>query len=400
MRKLCVLALLIAVASGAALAADGDSSKDKQWYDRIKFGGDLRLRYEGFWYPEQFDDGRRDRFRFRLRVGMKAQVKDNLEVGFRLVSGNPDNPISDNQSFDSGFDKTTIAISDAYVKYAATDFFDFYGGKFRPKGVWSATDFEWDDDLSVEGLFQAFGWKFGGAVKKLDFNIWQYVMNESGSGSDSFNFGGQIVPTFGLGKKNDLAVGVTYNTFDNPSAVAGLYFDGDLVIDSGYITNFVDPGTGELTSDFRVGSVLAQWKNKSLDNWPIKLTVYYYKNFGATDDVGAILPAGDIGGTPLAVGRGTDNDTAYFARLQVGDYKKPGQVAVRVSRYDSNPDAIFFAYSQSDTRRSSNVDGWRTDVRVGMPAKNFINVTWYHTDWMIGDGTTMDRLQVDYIFKF
>ena len=56
----------------------------------------------------------------------------------------------------------------------------------------------------------------------------------------------QIVPTFGLGKKNDLAVGVTYNSFENPSNVAALYFEDDLVIDSDYVTNFVDPATGEL----------------------------------------------------------------------------------------------------------------------------------------------------------
>jgi len=403
MRKLCALALLITVAWGGALAADGETAKEKQWYDKIKFGGDLRLRYEGFDWDGHFDDGRRDRFRFRLRVGMKAQVLDNLEVGFRLVSGNPDNPISDNQSFDDGFDKTAIAISDAYVAYQATDFFGLYGGKFRPKGLWGASDFEWDDDLSVEGFMQTFDWKLGRIVQKLDLNLWQFIMNESSSGPESHDFGAQIVPTFGLGKKNDLAVGLTYNSFDNPSAVAELYFDEDLVIDSGYVTNFVDPATGELISDFHVGSLFAEWKNKSFGHWPIKVSVFYYKNFGASDAIGeirAVDPTDSETPSPLASGRGSDNDTAFFARVQVGDYKKPGQVAVRLSRYDSNPDAIFFAYSQSDTRRSSNVDGWRTDIRVGMPAKSYINVTWYSTDWTLGEDTTMNRFQFDYIFKF
>jgi len=402
MRKLCVLALLIAVASGGVLAAEGEAPKEKQWYDRIKFGGDLRLRFEYFDWDQHYDDGERQRFRFRLRAGMKAQITETLEVGVQLVSGNPDNPISDNQTFDNGFDKKTIAISEAYVAWQATDFFGLYAGQFRPNKLWSAADFEWDDDLAVDGFMQTFGWKFGGAVKKLDFNLWQLIMNESSSGSEARNFGGQLVPTFGLGKKNDLAVGVTYQSFENPSDVAELYFEDDLVIDSGHVTNFVDPATGELISDFHVGSLFAEWKNKSFGHWPIKVSLFYYKNFGASDDVGEIWPAPDPGTsrTPLASGTGSDNDTAFFGRIQVGDYKKLGQVAVRLSRYDSKPDAIFFAYAQSDTRRASNVDGWRTDVRVGLPANSHVNVTWYRTDWSIGDDTTMDRFQFDYIFRF
>jgi hypothetical protein len=104
MRKFCLLVLCMIVASGFALAAD-DSGEKEQWYDKIDFGGDLRLRYEGFNWPDHFDEGDRHRFRFRFRVGFKAQVTNNVKVGFQLRSGNPDNPISDNQSLDTGFDK-------------------------------------------------------------------------------------------------------------------------------------------------------------------------------------------------------------------------------------------------------------------------------------------------------
>jgi hypothetical protein len=395
-----LLVLCMIVASGFALAAD-DSGEKEQWYDKIDFGGDLRLRYEGFNWPDHFDEGDRHRFRFRFRVGFKAQVTNNVKVGFQLRSGNPDNPISDNQSLDTGFDKKTISISEAYADWQATKYFALIAGKFRPKKLWTASDLQWDDDVVVEGAMQTFDWKLGGVMKKLDVNVWQFVMNESGSGSDSYSFGGQVVPVFGLGAKNELAVGLTYETFVEPSEVAELYFNEVLDIDSGYVTNLVDPDTLQLVSDFNVGSAFAAWKNKSIKNWPIKVTLYTYKNFGAEDAVGAILPAVPGGLLdPLAVANASDNDTAFFGRIQIGDYKKPGQVAVRFSRYDSKPDAMFFAYSQSDTRRSTNVDGYRADVRIGMPMKDFINLTWYQTDWTLGEDTTMDRWQVDYIFNF
>jgi hypothetical protein len=404
MRKLLLFALVLALAAGTVVLAEDGGEKKTKWYDKIKFGGDLRLRYEGFQWDENFDDGRRDRFRYRLRVGAKATVTDNLTVGLQLRSGNPDNPISDNQSLDTGFDKNTISIAEAYVAYKPRDWFEITGGKFRPKNLWTATDMQWDDDIVVEGAMQNFRWKPGG-LKSLQLNTYQFVMNESGSGVDSYLFGGQIAPVFQLGEKNQLAVGASYESMVNPSQVAELYFEGDLNIDSGYVTNFVTPDSGELISDFQVGNLFAEWKNKSIKSWPIKVTVFYFKNFGAEDTPGVILPVTaefpvvdpDV---PLATGIPSDNDTGLFARVQFGDYKKPGDIAVRVSRYDSEPDAMFFAYAQSDSRRSSNVDGWRADFRIGMPMQGFINITYYNTDWKLGEGTTMHRWQFDYIFKF
>ncbi len=194
------------------------------WYDKLTFGGDFRLRYEGFNWSGHFDDGRRDRLRYRLRFGFQAQVLDSLALGFQLRNGNPQNPISDNQSFDDGFNKGRISIAEAYADWQPTKTFSVIVGKFSPTKLWT---------------------------------------------------------------------------------------------------------TAEL-----------------------------------------------------------------------GDCKEPGQLAVRFSRYDSKPDAIFFAYAQSDSRRSSNVDGYRTDLRIGMPKKGYVNVTWYRTNWTIGDDSTMDRWPFDSVFRF
>jgi hypothetical protein len=404
-RKLLLLTSCVVLATGAlGRAQDGGEKKEEEkakakWYDKLTFGGDFRLRYEGFNWSGHFDDGRRDRFRYRLRFGFKAQVLDSVLLGFQLRSGNPQNPISDNQSFDDGFNKTRISIAEAYADWQATKAFSVIVGKFSPTKLWTAADVEWDDDVVTEGAMEMLAWKPGGIVKGLDLNFYQYVLNESGDSVDSYMLGGQIVPTFDLGSTNDLAVGATFEAISSPSKVAVLYFKDVLASDSGYVTNFVNPNTGEMVSDFRVGSLSLEWTNSSFKRWPIKVSVFLYKNFGAGDGLGAILPVSKEDPV-LALGRGTDNDTAWFGRVQLGDYKKPGQVAIRLSRYDSQPDAIFFAYAQSDSRRASNVDGYRTDLRIGMPKSGYVNVTWYRTNWTVGDDTTMDRWQLDYIFKF
>jgi hypothetical protein len=398
----------VAFLLGAALllclgaTAQADDDQKPQWTDRIKLGGDLRLRYEGFDWDGVYDDGERHRFRYRFRVGLKASLSEKLLVGFQLRSGNPDNPHSDNQSFDGGFDKDTISISEAFIDYRPFKFFGVVGGKFSPKKLWLVSDQQWDDDVVVEGAMENFRFEGGGVFKALEANLYQFVLEESGSSGDAYLFGAQVRPIFAFGDANQLTVGVSYDSFTRPDKVVSLTFDGDLDTEpETIVTNLIDPATGELISDFRVLATFAEWKNKSIEGWPIKVSLFYYKNLGANSGSGNIYAMEVDPGNILVAGLNPkDNDTGYFARVQFGDYKKPGQVAIRVSQYDSEPDAMFYAFVQSDTKRGTNMEGQRLDLRVGMPLNGYVNVTWYHTDWKYGGGSTMDRWQFDYIFKF
>ena len=91
-----------------------------------------------------------------------------------------------------------------------------------------------------------------------------------------------------------------------------------------------------------------------------------------------------------------------IVRFQIGDYKEKGQIALRATRYYSEPDALFYVFTQSDTTMASDVDGYRFDLRLGFIMKSYFNFTWYHTKPAsdLRDIPTMDRLQVDYIIRF
>jgi len=400
--KAQLLIACLALALGTvALAGDGGEQEAK-WYDNLDFGGDLRLRYEGFDWDGEFDEGRRDRFRYRLRVGVKAQIRRELAIGIQVRSGNPDNPHSDNQSFDGGFSKNAISVAEVFVDWKATDSFVVMGGKFSPKKLWHVSDMHWDDDVVVEGALEGFEWKMEGVLKKLELSLYQFILEESSSSGDAYMIGGQIAPTFGLGANNELTVGLGYDSLTNPDQVVALTLSGKLDTEpEGIVTNLVDPETGALVGDFDVGNLFAVWKNGSSERWPVKVSLFYYRNFGAESATGSIVESDDGMLVPIVSDLvSEDNDTAFYGRIQIGDYKKPGQVAVRYTRYDSKPDAIFYAWVQSDTKRGSNVDGHRIDVRIGMPLQDCLNVTWYNTDWKVGEGTTMDRWQLDYIFNF
>lgn len=420
MQRLTVLAICILLMVPTLAGAAEADEKKVGWYEKVKWRGDLRLRFEHFNWPGNFDEGKRSRLRFRLRFGLDAKIRDNLKVGLELRSGDPLNPHSDNQSFDNAFSKKEIAISQAYARWGITEWLELSAGKFRPKGLWMATDAQWDDDVISEGLLWHFNWKGNGVVKAWQANAYQFVLEESGSGPESYMLGLQFAPILQFGKKNTLTVGADYMGVNHPEGIAKLQLSGKLHSEPELtVTNLLDPDNGGYVSQVKILSIFAIWKNKSIKNWPITWTNFYYKNIGARDAFGVMarFNAEDDELVPLSEPLNSkDNDTAYYSRFQIGDYKRPGQMAFRFAIYQSEPDAMFFPYVQSDTRRGTNVDGYRFDYRIGMPVGTWINVTWYHTDYNIPinpvpldaadipglsvDAETMDRLQIDYIFRF
>ena len=384
---------------GTEKAEEGDKTA---WYEKMKIKGDLRLRYEGFSWPNNFDDGRRDRFRYRLRLGFFFDLHEKLDLGIELRSGNFRDPVSDNTSFDNSSTKDEIAIAQAFVHYKPLQAFWVRAGKYSPKKLWHVSDLAWDDDVVVNGLMLAYDRSRGGLVKQADVRGYAFALEESGSGDDSYWFGLQGGPTFGLNKTNSLLVGAGYDQVTNPVQVAknSEGFTDDALFGGNGVTNLIifdiDGEPVDLVSEFRTVTLYTEWKNKASKTWPVKASLFFYKNLGAGSELG-IDPTTE-GQSSLSAG--DDNDTGWFFRLQVGDYKKFKQMAFRYSRYDSKPDALFYAFTQSDTIRASNVEANRFDFRIGMPLKSYINVTWYNAKPKTGFDDTMDRWQVDYIFRF
>lgn len=357
-------------------SAEQPEPKKEKWYDRIDLKGDLRLRYEGFWVDGLGDNNHRSRFRLRVRPGIYTDVTDWMDVGFQLRSGDPKDPVSDNQSVDGGFSMKQVAISEAFAGFDATDWLYVRAGKFDPKKLWTVSDMQWDDDVTVEGLLQRL--EFG----PFEASLYQYFLEERSAGDDSLLFGGQVRGAFGLGAKHSLTVGAGYDDWVEPQYVADLTLSGEL--HGNRVTNLLDEDL-RLVSDFQIANLFLEWKYELSERWPIKVTAFGYHNFGANEFAGRTY------------------DDGYFIRFQIGEYAEPGQIALRASRYYSQPDALFYVFSQSDTTMVSNVDGYRFDLRLGFVMRSYFNFTWYHTkpaEQFQLDIPTMDRLQVDYIIRF
>jgi hypothetical protein len=373
--------LLLLVAKGILTEEEAAAlrAERRSWTERLEPAGDIRLRYEGFEQESSFDEDRRDRFRVRLRAGVTFTITEKMKVGLELRNGDPDDPVSNNTSFDGSFQFKEFNLAEGYLELRPLQRFGFIGGKFDAKEWWTVSDMQWDDDVTVEGLMTNTDLASGeGTFELLDLVAYTYILEESGDASDAYTFGGQLRTRLRPGEGHALLIGVGFDKWDHPQQVVDLTLSG--AIGGNRITNFLDPGN-RLVSDFEIFNAFAEYKHPGKARWPVTVKAFYFENLGAE-------------------GIGAKNDTGYFGRVQVGDYRKNGQVALRYAYYYSEPDSLFYVFTQSDTSRGSNVEAHRFDVRIGFLAGSYFNVTWYNSELAVGDDETIDRWQLDYIVKF
>src|SRR5688500_17399999 len=178
------------------------------WVTSLRIGGDFRGRYEMFTAADDtylasphtddtFVD--RHRFRYRIRPGIVATIKDNFEVGFRLTSSEAQgsfggDPISGNTTFQDNASKKFAYIDLAYAKWTAfhTPLWSgtFTIGKMENPFVFS--DMVFDGDYTPEGAAQQFSFNIA-ETHSLKLNFGEFWIDEiSTSSRDPYMFGAQL----------------------------------------------------------------------------------------------------------------------------------------------------------------------------------------------------------------
>jgi hypothetical protein len=164
-----------------------------EWVTSLKFYGDFRGRFEGFYSDnEAFVD--RNRFRYRLRLGATVTMQDQLEVGVRLGSGDLEgirdlrtgtDPISGNQTFQNNASKKGIFLDLAYAKWSPIATTDWSGslaiGKIENPFVFS--DAVFDHDYTPEGAGLGLAYRFN-ENQSLALNAGGFVLDEISADSD------------------------------------------------------------------------------------------------------------------------------------------------------------------------------------------------------------------------
>ncbi len=273
----------------------------------LRFSGDLRYRHEAI---NEEAESERHRHRIRGRFGVTADVADNVRLGLTLATGG-DDPVSANQTLDTGFSRKPIGVDRAFFSWAATEELTFTGGKF-------ATPFYrpgnhhliYDNDLNPEGL--ALRYSRGNWFASYA-GLW---VEERSAADDSIMLGGQ----FGYRRTIDGGMRIT--------AGAGYYdylqTQGQTPFwDGAPAGNRVD-AAGNYLNDFNLAQLFGEL-NFTPGERPVTVFADYVVNTEA-DDV----------------------DTGFAVGASLGEVTGPRTWRVGYSYQDLEADSVIGTFTDSD----------------------------------------------------
>ena len=346
-------------------AKAGAESELLKILQRFTWNGDLRLRYQNQEVDSSSNTLDRDRFRLRFRLGATVHMAKDLDIGFRLETGDTgtSSSTSGNQTFDNGFSRKAFDLGRAYAKWTPGQF-TFEGGKF---GVpFMKSSMLWDSDVNVEGLSQQYSRKMGDTELRLVLG--QFVIEELSSAEDVilYAYQGIIGQDTPFGKFTGAVAFYDYANHEDPSTIT----------DTG-------SGNNNNLSEVKVLDIMAKWSEKVYGR---KLTVFgeYAENTGT-----------------LAPGQ-PDLDTAWDAGFKYGKAgKKFGDWAFGLNYRVVQAEAVFEPLADSDTNLGSNgFRGYKAYGYLGLKKGVKLKMSYYDTQAERGAKNDIDVFQTDLIFKF
>ena len=180
------------------------------WLKRTTVFGDVRARHEGFYHQPTKKGSTvtaRNRERIRARLGVRVAFSDELSATIRGASGNPDDPISTNETLTGNFSRKHFNLDWAYLTFTPGQNFgirpgvaSFNAGKF-PNPIFRVGEMVFDEDLSPEGASETFQLLPGpvGVLDQVKIHGLQWTFNEISNKEDGWMFGGQINPAMHFG---------------------------------------------------------------------------------------------------------------------------------------------------------------------------------------------------------
>jgi hypothetical protein len=235
-----------------------------EWTERIKWFGDVRLRWRADLFPEgnantgsfpnfnaintgaPFDiagtvfspqynvDQDRMRWQLRARLGLEASLGYGWYAGIALASGDSSTPVSQNQALGlanqgqgGNFSKYGLWLDRAFIRYELgsdlADNINFYFGRYN--NPFFVTELMWDEDVNFDGVairgrkvfcdyFKVFGTAGAFPIFNTDFN---FSTNQPAKfeSTDKYLYAGQVGAEFKLLKKVSIKLAAGYFDFQD-----------------------------------------------------------------------------------------------------------------------------------------------------------------------------------------
>ena len=362
-----------------------------KWLEGLSMGGDFRLRYEGIKRNEATRD--RNRFRYRLRWKIAKQFTEDLDLGFRLVTGSTADPTATNQTLTGDFTYKSLLLDQVYVKYRPSFLSDrvpflekseLVGGKFENPFLAASSGLVWDADVMPEGFAESFEFGFLEGRLKPFVTLGQYLLQENETLADAELYGFQTGMRWNPpGFSKDTGVQVT-NAF--------AYYD---YADYGRDSNFLVSGTSLARGNTRFGS------SPSLAAGDFNVLQIYneikFKIRGFPVKLFADFAANLADQTPTP----DDRNIGCEYGLKLGNTQKKGNWEAGYYYAYIEPNAVVGAFNESDFG-AGHADKRGSAVQLKYMLTDFLKLglTAYFVDNVTGADDETQRFQTDLDWVF
>lgn len=409
----------------------GDVNAVPEWVGRMKWEGDLRVRYQQDKYPTgnaeplQVDTAYklasgttgntvedRERYRLRARLGLTAKISDMVSGAIRLATGSSNEPVSTNQTLGNTANKYSIWLDQAYLKIEPlqpmTEFSHadlvLMGG--RMPNPWFGTDLVWDADLSFDGFAGNVAYRFDERrsvyLTAGAFPLQDVTPTTTNKAKSKWLTGvqGGVDLTAQSGSK--ARFGVALYDYRHVEGIPDLTTAGEFDATKPQYrqrgnTMFVDPvnptTTYKLASTFRELNLTAQLDLAHFDPMHVMLTGDYVRNIG--------FDAEEI---RRRTGQTVEERTLGY-QLQLGfgrpKVQERGHWQGFLGYRYLEGDAVLDAFTDSDFRLGgTDAKGYFLGGSYGLDRNTWVAMKWMSGDSIDGPKYGVDVLQVDLNAQF
>ncbi|MHB1077276.1 putative porin [Thiobacillus sp.] len=409
----------------------GNVNAVPEWVDRLKWEGDLRLRYQGDLFADGNASGNdfifepyglgsigdpinteedRQRLRVRARLGLSAKITDYVSAGFRITTGNTNDPVSTNQTLGNDFNKYSLVLDRAFAKVQPRDWLTVSGGRI-PNPFFS-TDLVWDDDLNFDGVAATFNpWIRSDRSGKPFFTLGAFPLQEVESSvtnlaRDKWLYAAQVGLDWKMNANTRWRFGLAYYDYQNIAAVEddaidGLYDYAGSIMKSRQKGNTMfevapadDPGRFGLAADYSLVNFTATVDLAHFEPVHVILDGDVVKNVGYDEaEVNSRLVSGPQEARTL--GWQTKVTVGWPSMQNRGDWQ------VFLGYRHLERDAVLDAFADSDFRLGgTNSKGFFIGGSYGVDRNSWLSAKWLSADQIDGPPFGVDVVQVDFNAKF
>lgn len=390
-----------------------------EWTRRLRWSGDARLRYDGQFFDENNallnDPGSpseilntredRNRFRYRARLGVTAEVNKQVEVGLRLATGNTGDPISTNETAGDYFNKDYFLLDRAYLRIQPIPTAPetaFWGGRFP--NPWFCTDLVWDSDLQFEGLALKYDQYLTDWFRPIITGGW-FPVQEENFWSDKYMMGAQVAVELKPRADFIFTTGAAYYDYRNIKGLTEGYLDeisasapqfqqkGNSIYDP-FPPGDEYPDIRALAGDYKLLNATAKLDIALFHPVHVYLIGDYVENMGF--DAEEIERR--IGGEDWV-----EETVGWQAGIEVGHPSVRNFSEWNVAFYYRylEADAVLDAFTDSDFHLGgTNCKGWIIQTELGLTKNLWLSVKWSTSDEISQYPLAIDVLNVDLNAKF